>query len=228
MARKTLTFIAIILCICLLSNNVNAETTSIVFQKNKSETKKIALTFDDGPHPRYTPQILNILKKYNVKATFFVIGKNIENYPSTLKRIYEEGHEIGNHSYDHSNVSTMSKNDIKYEIDKCEQLIKEQLNFTPKLFRPPQGKLNASVEAVSSSLGYYIILWSIDTRDWEHNDPNNIMNTVQRNVKGGDIILMHDYISGKNTTCDALELMIPALQKQGYKFVTVSELINAK
>lgn len=224
--KKLLCFICLILCVTGIKLPVNAENSQIVFHKNQEKKNKIALTFDDGPHPRYTPQILDILDRYNVKATFFVIGKNLENYPSVLKRVYESGHEIGNHSYDHTNEKHFDESKITFEIEKCEELICEQIGVKPNLFRPPQGDYNLYSEKIASQKEYSIILWSIDTRDWEHLSPNKIMSVIDRQLVGGDIILMHDYTSGKNTTCDALEIIIPTLLSKGYEFVTVSELIK--
>ncbi len=227
--KKLILIIALCLCVTITSIPVMAESNSdIVFLKGSECEKKIALTFDDGPHPRYTDKILDILAKYNIKATFFVIGVNIENYPDPLKRIKEEGHEIGNHSYDHSNEKNIDSACAEAEISKCEELIYNSVGVIPSLFRPPQGQYSKEVEQVAQSKNYSIILWSIDTRDWEHNSASSIMNTVNKNIKGGDIILMHDYVSGKNTTCEALELIIPSLLEQGYEFVTVSELIHSK
>lgn len=217
---------ALIVCFNLFCSQAYAENTNVVFSKGSGKEKKIALTFDDGPHPRYTKEILNILEKFDVKATFFVIGVNIENYPEDLKRIYNAGHEIGNHSYDHS-ILNSEKEILEQEFDKCEKLIYDNTGTTPTLFRPPQGKMNCDITNIAIKKGYSLILWSIDTRDWEHNAPNNILKTVNENISNGDIILMHDYTSGKNTTCDALNLIIPALKQKGYEFVTVSELLNS-
>lgn len=226
MIKKLLCFVSVILCFSFFSNSISAEDANSVFSKGSAADKKIALTFDDGPHPRYTKKILSILEKYNIKATFFVIGVNIENYPDELKRIYAAGHEIGNHSYDHHSTLGLEREELNKEIEICEELIYNNTGMKPTLFRPPQGKFNEKLTEITAKKGYSIILWSIDTRDWEHASPNNIAQTVTKNIDGGDIILMHDYISGKNTTCDALEIIIPALQAKGYKFVTVSELLK--
>ena len=225
--KKFAFILSMILCFYVFSIPSYSENKSnIVFSKGEGNNKKIALTFDDGPHPRYTKRILEILDRYNIKATFFVIGKNIENYPGNLKSIYESGHEIGNHSYDHINEKNINSEQAKEEIGKCEILIYNEIGITPKVFRPPQGQYSRAVEEAAKDSNYSIVLWSIDTRDWEHNPSSKIFKTIEENVDGGDIILMHDYISGKNTTCDALELIIPSLLQKGFEFVTVSELIE--
>ncbi len=207
------------------SFDVNAKGKN-VYYKNETEGKKIALTFDDGPHPRYTERILNILKKYDVKATFFVIGVNIENYPGVIERIDSEGHEIGNHTYSHNKENLLTDEGWREEVEKCQKLIEVTTGKTPKLLRPPGGNYKNSAEVLAREKGYSLILWSIDTMDWNHNPPNMIFKNVTQKLRGGDIILMHDYISGKNTTCDALEMIIPKLLNDGYEFVTVSELLS--
>ncbi len=219
--------ISLILSLCFCIPKIYAENTALIFSKSNIPTKKLALTFDDGPHPRYTNEILDILEEYNVKATFFVIGVNIENYPGIIENIYAKGHEIGNHTYSHSSKQQISEDELKNEIDRCQELISSKIGIRTGLFRPPRGKLNKAVENFAAYNNYTVILWSIDTMDWAHRSPENIMKNIENTVKGGDIILMHDYISGKNTTIDALRLLIPRLQSLGYEFVTVSELIDS-
>ena len=202
-----------------------AEPFGKVYCRSSRETKQIALTFDDGPHPRYTEEILNILSEYNVKATFFIIGVNAENYPDDLKKIYESGCEIGNHTYSHARLDNISPEHIKSEIDKCENVIYTVTGKHTSVLRPPHGFVSENFAKVTSTMGYDVVLWSIDTRDWSLTPSNTIYTTVMKNLKGGDIILMHDYVSGGNTTCDALRKIIPELLSQGYEFVTISELI---
>lgn len=203
-----------------------AGNSDIVFYKSRKPTKKIALTFDDGPHPRYTERILNILDKYNIKATFFVIGVNIQNYPEPLKKIAAAGHEIGNHSYSHAICKSGTASDVSLEMQKCDSLIEDITGKKTSLYRPPCGKYDDIVLWAAEERGYSIILWSVDTLDWKNTPPEKISDAVLREIDGGEIILMHDYTSGENTTCDALELMLPRLIEQGYEFVCVSELIG--
>ena len=186
----------------------------------------IALTFDDGPHPRYTRQILDILDKYGVKATFFFVGQNIEYYPESALDVVKAGHEVGNHTYDHHRVEKMTQDDVLYEMTRCDDMIYSLSEYQTVLFRPPEGAFGEAVENSAAALGYSVILWSIDTRDWAHSSPAEIYENVMHNVDSGDIILMHDYVSYNSPTPKALELIIPELQRQGYRFVTVSELIN--
>lgn len=219
------------LCVALLLSIVRVEIFAtadmdVVFSKSREPTRKIALTFDDGPHPRYTERILNVLEKYDVRATFFVIGVNVQNYPEPLKKIYAAGHEVGNHTFHHDNNNDLDADNARHEMSKCEQIIFETVGVKPTLFRPPRGKCNQDVINAAQELGYSVVLWSIDTLDWKGTSSKCIASTVNNNVQGGDIVLMHDYTSMNNTTCDALEIIIPKLLSEGYQFVTVSELIK--
>lgn len=223
---------ALTLAICTLLFFFGARTdiygagnSDIVFYKSREPTKKIALTFDDGPHPRYTERILQILERYDVKATFFAIGVNIQNYPEPLRKIAAAGHEIGNHSYSHAVDKSMSESDILEEMQKCDSLIYDITGQKPSAYRPPCGIYGESLLSAAEKRGYSVILWSVDTLDWKNTPPKQIASGVLRDIDGGEIILMHDYTSGKNTTCEALELIIPMLLEKGYQFVKISELV---
>lgn len=217
-------FIAIIIIISDIIIPASAQADN-VFSKNKKCVRKVALTFDDGPHPKYTKQILEILSEYGITATFFVIGENAVNYPEALQAIKASGCEIGNHTFSHHNISGMSCTQIKNEIQQCESVINDVCSYKTRLFRPPEGSYGCALENVSKDLGYNIILWSIDTRDWAHTPPEKIVENVMGNLGDGDIILMHDYISGGSPTCETLRIIIPAILSRGYEFVTVSSLI---
>ena len=197
-----------------------------VYCRNIQKEKKIALTFDDGPHPRCTKQILDILAEYGVTATFFIIGVNAENYPESLKMIMDSGCEIGNHTYSHIRIDKMCETELEEEIRRCEDVLYEMTGQRPNVFRPPEGRVPKALLPISEKLGYDVVLWSIDTLDWTHNSSDNIYTVIRDNLSGGDIILMHDYVSGSNTACGALRRLIPELLSEGYKFVTVSELIS--
>lgn len=199
-----------------------------VYCKNTKKPQKIALTFDDGPHPRYTEQILKILQDYQITATFFIVGVNAENYPNELKKIVEAGCEIGNHTGTHVQMNHLSEEEMEREIRRCEETVFNVTGIRPKLFRPPGGIMPNSMAKIAMKLNYNVILWNIDTLDWALNSPENIQKNVLSNLKGGDIILMHDYVSGGNTTCEALKRIIPAILAQNYEFVTVSELISSE
>ena len=197
-----------------------------IYRNNENDYMKIALTFDDGPHPRYTPRILDILDEYNIKATFFVVGINAENYPDTIENIIKKGHEIGNHTYTHPHVSCLNSQNLKCEVERCESAIYGLTDYKTKLFRPPEGMIDADVRSVLRSLDYKVILWDIDTRDWAHTSPQEIADNVIDNIASGDIILMHDYIGHNSPTIEAMRIFIPQLLDKGYRFVVVSELIG--
>ncbi len=222
--RRLAFSVALIVLACL---PCSAAETRITYRRVDNDGMKIALTFDDGPHPYYTRQILEILDKYNVKATFFFVGQNIENYPETAELVYKAGHEIGNHTYTHSRVKAMERGELLSELNRCDDAIYEIDEYRPRLFRPPEGAFDDEVENAAKALDYSIILWSIDTRDWEHMPPKKILSGVLSSVKSGDIILMHDYIGRNSPTPEALEMLIPALVERGYSFVRVSELVNS-
>lgn len=227
MKKLLIWFLSFALCTSFFIQPVQASSASnLVISKNSAKTKKVALTFDDGPHPRYTHKILEILEEYGVTATFFVVGINASRYPEALQELAESGCEIGNHTYSHNNIRYAEKEQVEHEILACQKELADRIGYTPTLFRPPEGRFNQYLEEAAVSMNYRIILWSIDTRDWAHTPSDTIVREVLKQLGHGDIILMHDYISGKNTTCDALRILIPTLQKMGYEFVNVSELIS--
>ena len=220
---------AIAPCTIVISANKTQENEDFdVYRKNENQYKKIALTFDDGPHPRLTPKILEVLDKYDVKATFFAVGVNVHYYPNVFEEILSHGHEIGNHTYTHPHVSRIDTDTLRQEVEGCEQEIYEHGEYRTKLFRPPEGMIDNGVTTLLRELDYKVILWDIDTRDWDHTPAESIAKMVVEKASSGDIILMHDYISYNSPTVDALELFLPILIKEGYQFVTVSELIGSK
>lgn len=192
----------------------------------KPYDKKIALTFDDGPHKKYTEEILDILDTYKVRATFFVVGVCAEKYPEIVAREIASGHEIGNHTYSHIHLRNASGSLLAGEIDKTERLLFENNGYSTHLFRPPEGVCNDTVRSVAKDMNYSLVLWSIDTKDWIPASCESIVSTVTKNLDGGEIILMHDYVVGKSNTPDALRILIPKLLEEGYTFVTVSELLQ--
>ena len=222
--RNKVCLIALALLI-FLSITVSAQ--GIVYSSNVNAGKQIALTFDDGPHPRITPQILEILDEYGIKATFFVIGVNSKNYPNQLKQIVDGGHEIGNHTYSHKILKSMSKEEIEKEILDTEIQVEKITNITPNLLRPPCGIYDETLIEIAQEKDLKVVLWTVDSHDWSHRTVANIVQNVTKNASNGDILLFHDYVSGEYNTPNALRKIIPLLIKQGYEFVTVSELLQS-
>lgn len=202
----------------------------IIIKKGNDEDKLVALTFDDGPDEDYTPQILDVLKKYNVKATFFVVGQKVGWHPEVVKREFEEGHEIGNHTFTHINVCHRGYSDILAEINQTQEAIKNVTGKEPKIFRPPYRAINKEMCSIVKDKEMNVILWSnLDPRDWSNPGVGYIANTIITKVTNGNIILLHDYNNQRQSTSQtiqALDVFIPALLEKGYKFVTVSELID--
>ena len=209
-------------------NTFSNNRTTIV-SKGPKEEKILALSFDDGPHPKYTDEILDILKQYNIKATFFVLGKHAELYPDIIRKQIQEGHEIGNHSYSHVNLKKASPKIIKDEYNKTQNIIYSISNIKPKVFRPPYGNYNDEVIKVVSSDDSSIVIWTFyqDSKDWSNPGVEKIVNTTLSKSQNGDIILFHDYVYKKEShTVEALKIFLPTWIDEGYRFVTMSELIN--
>ena len=223
--RLSRAIVLALLCTCLMPS---AQALPIgVYHNRVNDDNMIALTFDDGPHPKYTRQILDILDEYGIPATFFFVGENVSYYQDTAREVVKRGHEIGNHTYSHPKVSKQSDVAFREELVRCENIIEQVTGVCPKVFRPPQGSWNQRVYDIARERDYSVILWDLDTLDWAHTPSDKIASYILENAKSGNIILMHDYHSGGCTTIDALRMFIPNLIEQGYRFVTVSELIRA-
>ena len=214
---------ALLIGLALLSTPVSSAFAA-PSSSGSQASPKIALTFDDGPSDKYTAEILDILKEYNVKATFFIIGSNAQRYPELLRRTVAEGHEIGNHTYSHPHLKTIDETTLTEEVAHTAKLLYEIAGVRTTLFRPPEGVVTPTVASAAQKGGYRTVLWSIDTMDWAQNSPANILKQIKKEANDGDIILFHDWVARKSPTPEALRLVIPWLQAQGYTFVTVSEL----
>lgn len=188
-----------------------------------ASAKTVYFTFDDGPHPRHTEVILDILAKHNVKATFFTVGTNVKRFPYLIDREIAEGHKIANHSYDHAHMDSLDDEEFTRELTDWEAVMYEQHSYTGRLFRPPEGILSDSQAAILAELGYDTVLWTVDTRDWAHESVDDIVENVLSNVKDGSIVLFHDFVCGDSPTPRALEILIPKLKETGYSFEVISE-----
>lgn len=190
-------------------------------------SKRIALTFDDGPDEVYTPRILDILKEHRVKATFFVVGIQSAKYPHILKRIHEEGHAIGNHSWNHADLSKISLERIQQEIQDTDALIEKTIGIQPTMVRAPYGAVSDKLKKLLNQTNRPLIGWSIDPRDWAGTSAAHILQNVKSHTKPGAIVLMHSF-GGKNgnldNTVEALPEIIAQLKLDGYQMVTVPQL----
>ncbi|MCT2536284.1 polysaccharide deacetylase family protein [Aquibacillus koreensis] len=190
----------------------------------------VALTFDDGPDPRFTPQILDVLKEYDVKATFFLLGSRAAAFPDLVQRIQDEGHVISNHTYWHPNlVEQADIGVLENEVTRTENELAEQIGYKTKLFRAPYGFLYDELVEKLAVMNYSVVGWSVDSLDWQESPPEEIAYNVLNNIHPGAIILMHDgaeWEGDRTNTIKSLRQIIPALQEQGFAFETVPELLN--
>ena len=184
-----------------------------------TQEKKIALTFDDGPHPKYTEQLLDGLKERGVVATFFVTGENAENYPDIIRREQDEGHLIGNHTYSHIQLTSRNRETFREELVQTNEILEEITGEKISFVRPPYGSWDKSFE---KELNMFPVLWNIDPLDWCSHNADCIASKVVEKAGDGDIILMHDYYETSVTA--ALEV-VDILQKRGFQFVTVEEIL---
>ena len=202
-----------------------------VFTEVKTSQKVVALTFDDGPYPPYTEEILDILKEYKVTATFFVLGKNAEKFPELVRREVAEGHQIGNHTYDHIDLLKEDRKTIADEVDRTNKIILTITGQVPRVMRPPHGFRDAVVMEVMAERGLNVVEWSVASRDWTNPGTDVIVERTVSKVKNGSVILLHDgdgvaQAASREQTVRAARQIIRELLAQGYKFVTVSEILT--
>ena len=189
--------------------------------------KLIALTFDDGPWPQTTSKVLEVLKKQNVKATFFVVGKQVEKHPQLVKQAVAEGHAIGNHSWSHQ-YHHYSSSAAAHELDKTAALVHKLTGVKTSLFRPPAGILNNGLVASAHQKQYAVVMWSVDSKDWRSGRTTKqaLVDNLLKEAKSGGIVLLHDGGGDRSKTIEALPQLITQLKKHGYTFVTVPELLE--
>ncbi|MBS4190600.1 DUF4309 domain-containing protein [Bacillus sp. FJAT-49705] len=194
---------------------------------NGPNKKMVALTFDDGPDEIVTPAIIDILNEYKVKGNFFFLGSEVKKYPDVVKEAYVKGNLVLSHSYNHVDLTSLSKEKIQAEVDQAGNAIQAVIGQEPAILRTPYGETNDKVASIAEQEGYSIVLWSIDTLDWSQKESSNIVNNVIENVRNGDIILMHSD-SEKTETAKALPLIIEALQEQNFEIVDLETLLGVK
>lgn len=202
----------------------------LVTRQGASKTNAIALTFDDGPDLKYTPKILDTLKKYRVKATFFVIGTQIQKYPATFRRIIREGHEIASHGYQHIKISELPPAKVQWQLQRNSEIIFKNGGPKQLLFRPPYGALDPSAVQAIGKKGYRIILWTIDSLDWRGLKKNQVVKNVVPFMKKGYIVLQHSAADSPKEdlrgSIAALPAIITQARSRGFRFVTISQLLK--
>ncbi|TMQ91696.1 polysaccharide deacetylase family protein [Actinomadura soli] len=189
-----------------------------------TRAKCVALTFDDGPAAS-TGELLDILAARRVKATFFLIGKNVAEYPELVRREHEAGHEIADHSYSHANLGRASKKKIVSELTRTQDAIRQASGVTPTMLRPPYGSTSRRLSEITREMGLAQVLWTVDPQDWDSRDTEDVERRVLAAAKPGYIVLMHDI---HRTTVKAVPKIIDRLAAEGYVFVTVSELFGRR
>lgn len=184
----------------------------------------IAMTFDDGPNDKLTPKLLDLLAARHIKATFFVLGENVIQFPEIVARAAREGHEIGNHSWAHPNFGKMSDDNVRSQLRRTDDAIKNATGVKPTLMRPPYGSVTPRQKRfLHDDLGYQIIMWDVDPLDWRRPGPAAVTSRILRETRAGSIVLSHDIHPG---TIEAMPHTFDELEAKGFKFVTVSELIR--
>ena len=197
---------------------------NITFNSVHTDGPYIAMSFDDGPSATLTPKLLDLLATRHIKATFFVIGENVMEHPEIVARAAREGHEIGNHSWSHPNLAKMSQESVRSQLQRTDDAIKNATGERPTLMRPPYGSItDREKHWIHDEFGYRIILWDVDPYDWKRPGPAVVRNRILKETRPGSIVLSHDIHPG---TIEAMPSTLDALEANGFKFVTVSELIG--
>ncbi|MBP5332298.1 MAG: polysaccharide deacetylase family protein [Lachnospiraceae bacterium] len=203
---------------CTISDG-NGDNIEVVVESRPSNYKKIALTFDDGPG-EYSDELLDFLKDRGIHVTFFMIGNQVSTYAKQVKRMYDEGHELGNHTYTHPHLTNLSAAGVRSEIEKCDKAIYKAAGAYPTVMRPPYGSVNSTVLA---NIDHPVITWNVDTLDWQYRDADYVAEQVYKGAASGNIILVHEI---HKTTIKGVKVAIDRLLDEGWKFVTVTELLT--
>ena len=213
-------------CVALLALLLSAGAWAETEDKTEQEpVGYVALTFDDGPSGALTQRLLDGLRERGAKATFFLCGYRMEQYPDAMERYLEEGHELGVHSTVHTDLTKLTPEQLREDMAGTAQMIEEMTGIWPVLMRPPGGAYDEKVLREAEQEGMRVILWSVDPRDWATHDARQVLSTMAREAGDGDVILMHDM---SKSSVDAALRLIDELQEKGFCFVTVSELAERK
>lgn len=242
--KKLIIYIVTFANILMLSVVTFSETINMIEQKQEPNTTKsinkkigihkvasseseqphekaIAITFDDGPNEITTPKILDILKRKNIQATFFMLGENVNRNKKIVKRIFDSGHEIGNHSFSHRQLTLLSDEEIESELSNTDREIRKITGVIPKYIRPPYGSANKNIAKIGKRP---FIEWSVDSRDWQSKNKEAIVNEIKNQVYPGSILLFHDI---QAATVEALPEIIDYLYSQNYELVTIGQLLQS-
>jgi len=194
-----------------------------IVRRGNTQPKQVALTFDDGPHPFATQKLLSVLRAHDVKATFFVVGKRAKLYPELIRMEIDDGHVVANHSMSHPNLLKMPPQEAAEEIAACGRIIREITGTSPRFFRPPGGQFDDGIVRAASEQGYITVLWTENPRDYDRPGAAIIEDRVMEHIDSGAVILLHD---GVYQTMEVLPRIITRLKRDGYRFVTLDELIQ--
>lgn len=215
--------IAALLMVCGAAHDMLVKESKVVKQVPTTH-KVIAFTFDDGPHPGTTLELLRVLRQKEVKATFFILGRNAEQHHAILEQVAAEGHELANHGYSHRFAKDVSADEYVAEVDRNAAIL-ASVGARPVLFRPPGGSYNDRLVAKLQQKGYTTVLWSVDCRDWARPSVEQVVQVAAANLKPGNIFLFHDG-QDKLPTPQAVSILIDKFRAEGYQFVTLSELLQ--
>ncbi|MCD6119815.1 polysaccharide deacetylase family protein [bacterium] len=205
--------------------NLDSDGNPIVFRlmRGNPARREVALSFDDGPHPRYTSRILSILQHHRVHATFFMVGFMANRYPHWAKQVAQLGNEIGNHTYDHFRLTKLPADEVDYQITQTQEVLYQITGRYPRFVRPPGGRYDQAILQEFADNGLAVGLWTHNSKDVDIKDPYAIYNAVMDNLENGTIILMHD---GSDATIEVLPKLIESIKAKGYTFVTLGEMLD--
>jgi peptidoglycan-N-acetylglucosamine deacetylase len=205
---------------------VHAPTLNYPLFNGNTHIPEIALTFDDGPNPYYTPQVLAILQHYGVKATFFDVGYLVADYPNIVRQEYNQQNVVANHSWSHPVLTYFSAQGIQSQLTSTSNIIQATIGVRPTFFRPPYGSINNTVLTQARNLHYITVLWDGSSADWSLPGVNVIVNKILHYARNGAILLLHDGGGNRAQTVAALPIIITILKSRGYKFVTIQQLVD--
>jgi len=203
-----------------------ANRQGVIYWHGSLARNHVALTFDDGPHAPYTSQLLDVLQANATRATFFLLGANVDADPASAKAIADAGHAIGNHGYTHRSMVLETRSEVQRQIETSEAAILKATGVRPRVFRPPYGAIDRVTLDKSKQLGYIAVEWSVSSKDWKRPGVDAIVENVLSHLHNGAIVLMHDGGGDRTQTVAAVARLIPELKRRGYQLVTIPELLE--